>query len=148
LSIPDSEPRSSFTWVYWVLGAILIVLALIGVATYSGEKKDQESQQKAAELSAKFRAAGLPVPHDQDIIIRTLGDDGGPVCDDPSGALRKAILADQISNGADFVGRRPVIIDRRIVLGEALILEIYCPEELEEYQDHIKDLKTDDTIED
>ncbi len=62
--------------------------------------------------------------------------------------MRKAILADQISNGADFVGRRPVIIDRRMVLGEALILETYCPEELEEYQDRIKDLKTDDTIKD
>ena len=75
---PMPEPKNN-RWIYWTLGAILVVLAVIGLITYSGEKKDQESQQKAAELTAKFQAAGLPVPHDQDIFIRTLGDDGGPV---------------------------------------------------------------------
>ena len=55
----------------------------------------------------KFEAAGLPVPEDLDIVTRTLGDDGGAVCDDPASALGKATLADQITNGADFVGRRP-----------------------------------------
>jgi hypothetical protein len=147
MSIPETEPRSH-TWMYWVLGAILIVLALIGVASYSGEKKDQESQQKAAELTAKFRAAGLPVPHDQDLLIRTLGDDGGPVCDDPDGALRKALLFDQIANGASFVGRRPVIGDPRIVQGAILILETYCPDELEKVRDDLEDLKTDDVVKD
>ncbi len=50
-------------------------------------------------------------------------------------------------NGADFVGRRPVIVDRRLVLGEALILETYCPEKLDQYQERIDKLKYDDTIE-
>ena len=31
------------------------------------------------------------------------------------------------------------------MLGEALILETYCPDELQDYQDQIDDLKTDDT---
>ena len=144
---PMPEPKDN-RWIYWVLGAILIILAIIGLISYSGEKKDQESQQKAAELSAKFRAAGLPVPYDQDIFIRTLGDDGGPVCDDPGGALRKALLSDQLFNGADFVGRRPVIVDPRIVQGELLILETYCPDELEKVRDDLEDLKTDDVIKD
>jgi hypothetical protein len=39
-----------------------------------------------------------------------------------------------------------VIVDRRIVLGEALILETYCPDKLEEYRDRIDELKYDDTI--
>jgi hypothetical protein len=145
--IPMPEPRDH-RWIYWVLGTILIVLAIIGLITYSGEKKDQESQQKAAELIEKFRAAGFPVPHDEDIIIRTLGDDGGPVCDDPAGALRRALFNDQLYNGADFVGRRPVIVDPRIVQGEILILETYCPDELEKVRDDLEDLKTDDTIKD
>ena len=75
-----------------------------------------------------------------------LGDDGGAVCANPANALGKAILADQITNGASFVGRRPVIFDRRFVVGEALILQIYCPEELPAYQEKIDELKFDDTI--
>ena len=57
-----------------------------------------------------------------------------------------AILHDQISNGADFVGRRPVIVDNRVIAGEALILETYCPDELQEFRDKFDDLKFDDTI--
>ena len=142
---PMPEPKDD-RWIYWALGAILVVLAVIGLFAYSGEKKDEESQQLAAELVAKFEAAGLPVPEDNDILIRTLGNDGGPVCDDPGGSLRKALFFDQLTNGAAFVGRRPVIADPRIVLGEILILETYCPDELDEVRDDLEDLKTDDTI--
>jgi hypothetical protein len=58
------------------------------------------------------------------------------------------VLFDQITNGADFVGRRPIIVDPRIIQGEALILGTYCPEQLQEYRDKRGDLKTDDTIKD
>ena len=40
-----------------------------------------------------------------------------------------------------------MIADRRVIAGEALILETYCPEELEEFRDKFDDLKFDDTIE-
>ena len=53
-----------------------------------------------------------------------------------------------MTNGADFVGRRPVIIDRRILQGEALILQTYCPDKLQDYKDKIDDLKTDDMLKD
>ena len=39
-----------------------------------------------------------------------------------------------------------MIVDSRIVVGEALILETYCPDELEEFREKFDDLKTDDTI--
>jgi hypothetical protein len=133
--------------VYWVLGAILVILVVIGLVTYSGEKKTAEAQQKAQELTQKFEQAGLPVPQDQDIIVKSLGTDGGAVCENPANALGKAIQNDMLYNGADFVGRRPVIVDRRIVLGEALILETYCPDKLAQYQDRIDNLKYDNTIE-
>jgi len=133
--------------VYWVLGAILVILVVIGLVTYSGEKKTAEAQQKAQELTQKFEQAGLPVPQDQDIIVRSLGTDGGAVCENPANALGKAIQNDMLTNGADFVGRRPVIVDRRVVVGEALILATYCPDKLEKYQDRIDELKYDDTIE-
>ena len=86
------------------------------------------------------------MPEDQDIIVKSLGTDGGAVCDNPANALGNAIQKDMLYNGADFVGRRPVIVDRRIVLGEALILETYCPDKLAQYRDRIDELKYDDTI--
>ena len=125
--------------IYWIVGGVVVVLCVIGLITYSGEKETQEAQQKAQELTQKFEQAGLPVPADQDIIVRSLGDDGGAVCDNPANALGRALLNDQLTNGADFVGRRPVIVDRRIVLGEALILETYCPEKLTEFRDKFDD---------
>jgi hypothetical protein len=135
-------------WIYWALGGVVAVLAVIGLVAWNTENKNEEAQQKAEQLSQKFEQAGLPVPKDLDIFIRTLGDDGGAVCDNPGDALGKAALYDQISNGADFVGRRPVIIDRRVVLGELLILQTYCPDKLEDYRNIIDDLKTDNTIKD
>ena len=133
---------------YWIIGAVVVLLAVVGLITYSGNKDDEAAQQKAAQLTAAGKRAGLNVPIDQDIIIRSLGSDGGAVCDNPASALGRATLLDQLTNGAGFVGRRPVIVDSQVLLGEALILQIYCPEELQDFKDKIDDLKTDDVIKD
>lgn len=146
---PGPPPRQDdLRWLYWIVGGVVAVLVVIGLITYSGEKKTAEAQQQAQELSQRFEAAGLRVPQDQDIIVRSLGTDGGAVCENPANALGRALLNDQITNGADFVGRRPVIVDRRIVLGELLILQTYCPEELQEFRDKFGDYKFDDTLKD
>ena len=132
---------------YWIIGGVAIVLAIIGLITYSGKKEDEQAQQKAAQLSQSLRRAGFKVP-DQDILVRSLGSDGGNVCDNPANALGRATLLDQMTNGADFVGRRPVIVDSRILVGEALILQTYCPEKLQQFRDKTQDIKTDDVIKD
>jgi hypothetical protein len=142
----DSDHHMRF-W-YWVIGGVVLVLAIVGLITYSGNKDDEAAQQKAAQLTAARARAGLTVPLDQDIIIRSLGSDGGAVCDNPADALGRATLLDQMTNGADFVGRRPVIVDPRVLLGQAQILQIYCPEELQKFKDKFQDLKTDDVIKD
>ena len=133
---------------YWIIGAFLIVLVIIGLVTYSGKKDDEAAQQKAAQLTVALKGAGLNVPVNQDILVRSLGSDGGAVCDNPANALGRATLLDQMTNGADFVGRRPVIVDSRVLVGEALILQIYCPEQLQEFMDKTQDLKTDDVLKD
>ena len=51
-----------------------------------------------------------------------------------------------MTNGADFVGRRPVIVDPRILVGQGLIMQTYCPEKLQEFKDKTHDLKTDNVI--
>ena len=94
--------------------ASLVVLCVIGLITYSGKKETQEAQDKAQQLTQKFQAAGLRGAAGPGHLRRgRSGTDGGAVCDNPASALGKAALIDTITNGADFVGRRPVIIDRR-----------------------------------
>jgi hypothetical protein len=145
-SEPPPEAPESHRTMYFIIGAVLVVLCVIGLILYDAAQDNQDAQAKAGQLVAQFEQAGLPVPADTDQIVAVLGDDGGAVCANPANALGKAILADQITNGASFVGRRPVIFDRRFVVGEALILQIYCPEELPAYQQRIDELKFDDTI--
>jgi hypothetical protein len=145
---PEPASGSDHRWMYWAVGVVVVVLLVIGLITYSGKKDDREAQQKAEQLTQAFQKAGLPVPKDQDIITRSLGTDGGNVCDNPASALGKALLNDQLTNGADFVGRRPVIIDKRIVQAEALILQTYCPDKLEDYKNKINELKYDNTLKD
>ena len=139
---------SNHNWLVWAAGGVALVLCVIGLVTYSGKKETQQAQDKAQQLTQKFQAAGLRVPESQDVFVRSLGSDGGAVCDNPASALGKAALVETMFNGADFVGRRPVIVDRRILQGEALILETYCPEKLQDYKDKIDDLKTDSVLKD
>jgi hypothetical protein len=145
---PPTEEKDPNRTLYWIVGGVVVVLAIVGLITYGGKKVDAEAQDKAQQLTQAFQEAGLRVPQDQDIFVRSFGTDGGAVCDNPADALGKAVLADTLVNGASFVGRRPVVVDRRILLGEALILQVYCPDKLEKYRDYIDDLKTDDVLKD
>jgi hypothetical protein len=138
--------QSDHRVMYWIIGAVLVVLAVVGLITYSSNKSDAQAQQKAQQLTQAYRQAGLPVPQDQDIITRSLGNDGGAVCDNPASALGRAALLDQLVNGAATVGRRPVIVDRQVIQGQALIMQIYCPDKLQEFRDKFDGLKFDDTI--
>ena len=76
--------------------------------------------------------------------MRVLGDDGGATCENPNHALGRAVLFTQLANGAAGPGARPVIVDSRALKGQLLIIEIYCPDELKEFQEFVDDLKTDD----
>lgn len=132
---------------YWVIGAVALALAVIGMITYSGEKRTVEASQKAQQLTVAFEQAGLVAPSEK-VAIRTLGHDGGQVCEDPSSALARATLLDGLVNGGSQVGRRPLIVDNTVLKGEALIIQTYCPDELAEFKSHADSLKTDETIDD
>jgi hypothetical protein len=41
---------------------------------------------------------------------------------------------------------RPVIADNKVVQGELLIIEVYCPEELDEFQKLVNDLNLNDEV--
>ena len=145
-SAAPSTGEHDHRFLYWACGIVAVVLAIVGLITYSGQKQSQEATAKAQQLTQAFQQAGLKVPADQDIITRSLGTDGGAVCDNPASALGRAALFQELFNGASFVGRRPVIADTNVLKGELLILNTYCPEKVQQFRDKTQDLKTDDTI--
>ncbi|MEU9339029.1 hypothetical protein AB0D49_38790 [Streptomyces sp. NPDC048290] len=136
---------SQHHWIY--LGAIILLIALViaGLVQYETVRTGSESAKKANALADAAVQAGYPRP-DTGTIERTLGTDGGPVCDDPGGALGTALWKIDVSNGAAFVGQRPVIGDMRALRAEEKILEIYCPDQLHEIEDRIAQLKTENTV--
>ena len=139
----ETQSTRERNWIYitaWVLLGILVVVALI---TFSSARETREAQEKADQLIAALEDAGATAPT-QDQIVRVLGDDGGATCEDPNDALSRAILLAQLTNGASGPGSRPVIADSRVFQGQLLIIEIYCPEELDDFQEYVDDLKTDD----
>ncbi|NNN33202.1 hypothetical protein HLK59_23150 [Streptomyces sp. S3(2020)] len=136
---------SEHKWIYIGAIVVLVALAVIGVIQYESVKTTNEAAEKANKLADAAEDAGYPRP-DTDVIERALGTDGGQVCDDPATALKSALWKINVSNGAAFVGQRPVIGDAKALRAEAKILEIYCPDKLDEFKDRLDDLKTDDTV--
>jgi Tfp pilus assembly protein FimT len=115
-----------------------------GLIAYRSAKTTEQAQQKADQLITELENAGARAPS-QEAIVRLLGDDGGAVCADPNGALSRATLLAQLSNGASGPGSRPVIANSRVVQGELMIIKVYCPDELEEFQKFVDGLNLDTT---
>jgi Tfp pilus assembly protein FimT len=118
-------------------------MVIWGIFAFSSARETRRAQDKADELIAALQDAGARTP-DQDQVVRVLGDDGGATCANPNKALSRATLFSLLTNGATGPGARPVIADSRVVQGQLLIMQTYCPEELEEFQKFVDDLKTDD----
>jgi Tfp pilus assembly protein FimT len=140
-----TEPQSSRerNTIYVVIAVVVAALMVIGLFTYSSAKSTQQANDKADQLIAAIEDAGATAPS-KDQIVRVLGDDGGATCADPNASLTRAILLSQLANGAGGPGARPVIADSRVVKGQLLIIQIYCPDELEDFKKFVEDFKTDD----
>ncbi|MFP3712775.1 hypothetical protein [Puerhibacterium sp. TATVAM-FAB25] len=131
--------------VYWVALGLLVLLAVVALLTFEAARSTTQAQEKADQLVAALEDAGA-TPPSREQIVRVLGDDGGAACQDPGNALRKATLFSQLTNGASGPGVRPVLADSRVVQGELLIVEIYCPEELEDFQETVAGLELADVV--
>ncbi|MEV7141296.1 hypothetical protein [Streptomyces tauricus] len=136
---------SEHKWLYVGAVVLLLVLAVIGIIQYDKVKTSNETAEKATRLADAAVVAGYPRP-DTGTIERTLGTDGGNVCNDPASALKSALWKTNVSNGAAFVGQRPVIGDGRALRAAATIIGIYCPDKLDKIKEKIDDLKTDLTV--
>ena len=131
---------------YAVLGIALLALVVVGLFTYESKRDSAEARAKAAQLIGLWEHEGLPTPATDDIVVRTLGTDGGALCTTTGKTLAKAFLAQQLSNGAAGPGQRAVIVARRTVAGARAIIEVYCPERLTSFDAFVADLKYDDVV--
>jgi hypothetical protein len=141
----ESQTNRERSVIYIVVMLILAALTIGGLFAYSSAKSTQEAQEKADQLIAKLEEKGARTPS-RDQIVQVLGDDGGAVCADPNEALPRGIFLGQLANGSGGPGTRPVIVDNKVVQGQLLIIEVYCPDELAEFQKLVDDLKLDDDV--
>jgi hypothetical protein len=134
-------------WIYWVAIGLLVVLGVITLFTFSAARQTRQASEKADEFIAALQDAGLTAPS-KDQITRVLGDDGGALCDDPGSALRRSIVNAQLANGAAGPGSRPILADvERLLQGQLIAIEVYCPDELEDFRDYVEDLESENVTE-
>ena len=140
----EQQPRRERSIIYVITVVVLVVLAVIAVVSFFSARETAEAQEKADELIQSLEDAGADVTLSAEQIARVLGDDGGVVCANPNAALSRAALLDRLSNGAGGPGQRPILAEDRLVEAGVLIVQTYCPDELEEYQQFIDELNTVD----
>jgi Tfp pilus assembly protein FimT len=143
-AVQETQTSRERSTLYIVLAVVVGVLMVAGLIAYRSAKTTEQAQQKADQLITELENAGARAPS-QEAIVRLLGDDGGAVCADPNGALSRATLLAQLTNGASGPGSRPVIANSRVVKGELMIIKVYCPDELEEFQKFVDGLNLDTT---
>jgi hypothetical protein len=132
---------------YWVALGLLVVLVVIGLITFDYARDTNRASEKADEFIAALEEAGLNAPSKEQI-TRVLGDDGGALCDDPGDALRTTITDAQIANGATGPGSRPILGDTaRLLRGQLIAIQVYCPDELEDFKEYVDDLESEDVTE-
>ena len=143
----ENQDRRERSWLYITCWVVLIALVVGGLIVFRSATETKNANDKADQLITELKAAGARTP-DKDQIVRVLGDDGGATCADPNDALSRSILLSQLTNGATGPGARPVIADSRVFKGQLLIIKIYCPDELDDFQAYVDNLKTDDVASD
>ena len=122
--------------VSWAIGIALVALAVLGIVVFKQGHDQRIARDRADHLVALYRSHDLAVPVSHKTIVRVFGTDGGAVCDNPNGSLTRAIQNQQLASGGN-VGSRPIQADRRVVSGEELILQVYCPSKLPAYRQYV-----------
>lgn len=140
------EPEHHNRWVYVGAWIVLGVFVLIALFSFSSARATRQANEKADQLLTALQDAGVERLPSKEQIVRVLGDDGGAVCDEPGHALRQATLHSMMTNGASGPGVRPIIADERVIKGTLTVIQVYCPEELEEFQERIADFNFDNVI--
>jgi hypothetical protein len=141
-TVEETSTQKDRRVVYIVITVALVLLLIICFVFYRSAQSSQEAQDKASQLIAALQKAGVRAVPSQEQIVGVLGSDGGALCKDPASALGKSILFSQLTNGAAGPGIRPVIVDSKVFKGQLLVIQIYCPDQLPQFQQMVEKLKT------
>ena len=141
----ETQPKRERSLIYIITVVVLVVLGVIATVMFLSARQEVKSQDKAEELIQVLSDAGVDVNLTAEQISRVLGNDGGAVCANPNEALSRAVLLDRIANGASGPGIRPIITDERYLQGQVLIMQVYCPDEVEDFQQFVDSLELTDT---
>jgi hypothetical protein len=148
----DAEPRAGATgsekqpgrersWIYVTAIVLLCALTVVALLSFRSARQSAEATEKADQLIASLEEAGARAPS-QEALVSVLGTSGGAVCANPNDALSRSVLLAQLSNGAAGPGLRPVIVQQRLFEGQLRIMEVYCPDELDQFRQAVDDLYT------
>ncbi|EME24124.1 hypothetical protein [Rhodococcus triatomae] len=137
------RPENTHLILYLAAFALFVGLAVWGLVAYQHNEDDDLAREKAIELAMMFSASGFASP-DIDATARVLGTDGGAACVDDGSALRENLLHQQMVNGAAGPGQRPILVARNLLEGERLVLTVYCPDRLPEFDAWVDGLKLED----
>lgn len=132
---------------YIVAAVVLVVLMVIGLIIYRGNKPTREAEAKADQFIAALEKAGAQRIPSREQVVGVFGNDGGAACADPTKALAKSTFLSMLYNGAAGPGARPIIADSKVVRGQLLVIEVYCPDKLPAFTQFVDKLKTDDMVE-
>jgi hypothetical protein len=132
--------------IYWIVGGALGVLLIVMLVGWNYDRQNEEADAKAAELIAAYEQAGLRAA-DQDQIARTLGDDGGAVCETADSDLVQGYWKLRLMIGGEYYVR-PVRLDGRIRTGLSLVVDVYCPEKRPDIVELFEEWDFDDVVRD
>jgi len=133
---PDNRGQRITTYIILgVIGLGLLITALFVFDTARGATP--EAKDKAAKAITALNSAGISTPTQRQLAL-TLGEDGGIVCANPTGALSQGLARLDMSNGAGGPGQRPVNVTRRVVAGERILIQVYCPSKLAEFDTFVE----------
>jgi hypothetical protein len=139
-TVDERSTRRQRRFVYLIVGVVLGALLVAGLLAFRTARSTADAEAKADQLIVRLQQAGARTPT-RDRIVRLLGDDGGAVCADPNTALSQALTNTGLANGAGGPGTRPVIAGSTVVLGEALVIETYCPDQLAAFRQYTSGLR-------
>jgi len=143
--VDTAAPKPTRRNTYLIVALVFAVLAILALLLSRPARATAAAEDKADQLIAALEEAGVDAPS-RDQIVQVLGEDGGAICADPNSALKRGLFYSEAANGAGGPGARPVISDRTVVAGEALVIGIYCPDELAEFNEFVKTMAFDNVI--
>ena len=137
----EQQPPRERSVLYIVVAVVLVSVAVWAVIAFGASREAERAEEKADELVQTLEDQGATTLRPE-VIARVLGDDGGAVCANPNQALSRSTLYGMLTTGSGNPGERPFITENRFLQGQLAIIEVYCPDELEEFQEFIDSLQT------